>query len=70
MFFTDYQDFTTTLLYYSPELIIALSGYVNLFYVNSQIFITPISVFDNFNDVLNTNLSEFVEYFFLFFLFI
>lgn len=69
-FYTDYQDFLAILLYYSPELVLALVDYVNVYWLNSTFNSLPASVFDLFNDSLNTSISEFVEYFILFFSFI
>lgn len=70
LFYTDYQDFMTILLYYSPELMLALTDYINIYWLNSSFNYAPSSVFDLFNDSLNTAISEFIEYFILFFSFI
>ncbi len=70
LFYTDYQDFIATLLYYSPELILALNDYINIYWYNSFLNFTPSAVYDLFNDSINSSISEFVEYFILFFFFI
>lgn len=70
LFYTDYQDFMVILLYYSPELLIALTEYVNSYWLNAAFNYTPAIVFDLFSDSLNTAISEFVEYLILFFFFI
>jgi len=70
LFYTDYQDFIVVLLYYSPELMLALTDYINIYWLNSSFNYSPAAVFDIFNDSLNTAVSEFVEYFILFFSFI
>ena len=70
LFYTDYQDYLILLLYFSPELIIALNEYINTYWVNSFFNFTPAIVFDLFNDSLNTAVSEFLEYFILFFSFV
>lgn len=70
LFYTDYQDYVTTLMYYSPELILALNDYVNLFWLNATFSMLPGSVFDFFSDSLNSSLSEFFENIVLFFSFI
>lgn len=70
LFYTDYQDFVTTLLYYSPEVILVLNDYVTIFWLNSALNYTPSVVFDFFSDSLNSSLSEFVENIILFFIFI
>ena len=38
LFYTDYQDFMVILLYYSPELMLALTDYVNIFWLNKILF--------------------------------
>ena len=70
IFYTDYQDYLTTLLYYSPELAFALIDYINLYWSNNVLNYSPAVVFDLFTDTLNTSISEFVEYFILLFFFI
>lgn len=69
-FYTDYQDFIVILFYYSPELIIALTEYLNSYWLNSIFDNIPTVVFDSFNDSLNTAISEFIEYLILFFFFV
>jgi hypothetical protein len=70
LFYTDYQDFIVILLYYSPELMIALTDYINIYWINSVFNHTPAIVFDLFNDSINNSISEFTEYLILFFSFI
>jgi hypothetical protein len=70
IFYTDYQDYLTTLLYYSPELVLVLTDYINLYWSNNVLNYSPAVVFDLFSDILNTAASEFLEHFILFFLFI
>lgn len=70
LFYTDYQDFLVVLLYYSPELILALTDYINSYWLNSALNYSPAAVFDLFNDSLNTAVAEFVEYIIAFFAFV
>lgn len=70
LFYTDYQDFVVILLYYSPELMLALTDFINSYWLNSALNYTPSIVFDLFNDSLNTAISEFMEYIILFFSFV
>lgn len=70
LFYTDYQDFLMLVLHYSPELMIAVTDYLNTYWFNSVLFYTPAAVFDLFSDSLNSAISEFVEYFILFFTFV
>lgn len=69
LFFTDFQDYLMIMLYYSPELMLALTDYLNLYWINSVSNYNAAAVFDLFSDSLSTAVSEFVEYFILFFIF-
>lgn len=69
-FYTDYQDFIITLLYYSPELILAVNDYVNIYWINKIFSYTPTTVFDFFNDSINSSITQFTEFWILFFFFI
>lgn len=69
-FYSDYQDFTLIMLYYSPELTLALSDYLNIYFANNTINYHSSVVFDLFTDSLNSSLSEFVENLLLFFSFV
>ena len=70
LFYTDYQDYMTILLYYSPELVLALNDYVNIEWLNSVFSYAPATVFDLFNDSIVASIAEFCENIILFFLFI
>lgn len=70
LFFTDYQDFMVIVLYHSPELTLAILEYTNSFWLSASIGSNPSSVFDIFNDAIMSTLSEFLEYFIAFFIFI
>ena len=69
LFFTDYQDFIVLILHHSPELSLAILDFINIYWLNSAIGVNPSSVFDTFNDSLASSLSEFLEYFIAFFVF-
>lgn len=69
-FFTDYQDFMVIALHHSPELSAAILDFINSYWLNSAIGVRPSAVFDLFNDSLVIALSEFLEYFVAFFIFI
>lgn len=66
LFYTDYQDFLIVLLYYAPELVFALTDYINIYWINNVSNYTIGAVYDTFSDILNSTVSEFVEYFFSF----
>lgn len=65
LFYTDYQDFLFLILYYSPELIFGLVDYFNFFFDSAIFSYNVASWSDLFNDSLNSNVTEFVEYFLL-----
>jgi len=69
LFFTDYQDFLMLIFQNSPELSLVLVDYIVLNWLNFTIRTSPSSVFDTFQDSLNSTLSEFIEYFVAFFVF-
>lgn len=69
-FYSDYQDSTVMFLYFSPELILALESFVNVFWENSVFATACAASFDIFADSNMTVVSEFLSYFFLFYLFI
>ncbi len=70
LFYTDYQDLILIMTYYSPELIIALNDFIDIYWVNSVLSWTPAVVFDSFHDALNATISEFFENIALFFFFV
>lgn len=69
LFYTDYQDFLLMITYYSPELVLALNDFINIYWLNSIFSWTPAVVFDSFHDSINSSISEFMENISLFFLF-
>jgi hypothetical protein len=69
IFYTDYQDFFTFVLHHSPELVFALNDYFTSYYWGPTVYVTPSITFDVYNDNLGTSISEFLEYFLLFFIF-
>lgn len=70
LFYTDYQDFVMIILYYCPELTLALTDFINLYWTNSTLNYNTSAVFDLYFDSLNSAISEFLEYFLLFFCFV
>lgn len=69
LFYTNYQDYIVILLHYSPELVLILTDYINIYWINSILSHTPAVVFDLFSDSAHLIISEFVEYFILCFFF-
>lgn len=69
-FYSDYQDVIITLLYYSPELVMALNDYVNFYWIHRVFAYTPTTVFDLFNDSITASIAQFTDFWIFFFLFI
>ena len=69
-FFSDFQDFLSILLFYSPELIIVLFDYINSYwFLNTFLFDVNI-VYDVFSDKLFVISSQLLSYFIMFFMYI
>lgn len=70
LYYTDYQDFFVVVLHHSPELILALNDFANLYWFNSSVSSNSHAVFDIFSDSLNSSVDELVKYMFMFVAFI
>lgn len=68
-FQSDYQDMFSNILLLSPELVLALNEFVDTFYLQKTVNMTPTAVFDSFNNVLNFYSTEGTVYFMLFVLY-
>lgn len=68
-FYTDYQNHLSLLINYSPELIIVLDSYVTKYLLSKFFQYTPSIVYDLFNDSIVSTLTDFLDYFTLFFVF-
>ena len=66
LFHSDYQDLLVTLVYHSPELVLALSEWASHVFNSNALNSAPSAVFDSYQDNPNLSLSEFVEYVILF----
>lgn len=62
LFYTDYQDLLFIILYYSPELVLVLIDYFNLYFDSYTFEYQPGSWSDLMNDSLSSNMTEFTEY--------
>lgn len=69
LFYTDYQDFIAVTIYYSPELILAVSDFIDSYWTKVSASYLPSVVFDIFQDAINSSLTEFTDYLLLFFAF-
>ena len=69
IFFTDYQNLVTLILYYSPELTLALTDFYTSYSGSLTLEQTPGVFFDTYKDGLNLVISEFLQHYFLLFLF-
>ncbi len=68
-FFSDYQDLISLLVFYNPELLLALNTYIELFWTDSFFQTHIVSMYDFFPDCFYKIISEFLENIFLFFIF-
>jgi len=69
-FYTDYQDFISIMLRYSPEIVLVFETYLNTFWLNSLVNAAPSVVFDIFHDSVVSTVAEFTEYLSLLFIFV
>jgi hypothetical protein len=66
LFFTDYQDFFTLVLYHSPELILALSDLISLYWGLASLLPNPAAFSDTFSENTLSLLLDVLDYFILF----
>jgi len=66
---SDYQDMFSNILLLSPELVLVLNEFVDTFYLQKTVNMTPTAVFDSFNNVLNFYSTEGTVYLMLFVLY-
>ena len=62
LFYTDYQDFIVIILYHSPELTLALSDFINTYWLNSVLYIDLGAACDTFNDSFASSLVELLDF--------
>lgn len=62
LFYTNYQDFITTVLHHSPELTLAFTEFVNSYWLNYVMSYLPSASFDVFSDSFHSSVSEFLDY--------
>lgn len=62
LFYADFQDLVATLVYYSPELVIALRDLIVTQWLNASLITAPALVFDSYQDSTSASNSEFTEY--------
>jgi hypothetical protein len=70
LFYTNYQDFISTVLHHSPELTLALSEFTNSYWLNYAMSYLPSASFDVFSDSFHSSISEFMDYMILFMVFV
>lgn len=66
LFYQDYQDYLTTISFFSPELTIVLGDYIQEYFVNTSFGESEYAVYDLFSDNLNADLTEYTSYLILF----
>jgi hypothetical protein len=65
-FQSEYQDIFSDILFIAPELILGFNDFLNSYFLQKTINVSPVAVFDSFNNNLNFYSSESVIYFLLF----
>ena len=63
LFHSDYQDITSTLLYYTPDLLTIVHDLIITQWVGVALSILPSLVFDSYQDLTSSSNIEFTEYF-------
>ena len=62
LFYADFQDLISTVVYYSPDLIFSLHHMVVEHWLSSAMLTAPALVFDSYQDVTSASNAEFTEY--------
>lgn len=62
LFYSDFQDIISTLLYYSPDLILVISDLITTHWIGASMLLVPSTVFDSFQDSTSSSNAEFTEY--------
>ena len=62
LFYSDFQDLISTVVYYSPDLIFSLHHMVVEHWLSSAMLTAPALVFDSYHDVTSASNAEFTEY--------
>ena len=70
LFYSDFQDLTLMIAYFTPELVFGLRDFVSVSWVNSSFEYSPSAAFDVYQDMTGTATSEFTDYFSAFYPFV
>ena len=62
LFYSDFQDYISTVSYYNPELILGIRDFIALYWFSLTVSTNPASSFDVYQDVLVSVQSDFTEY--------
>lgn len=62
LFYSDFQDFISTLLHYSPDLIFVLYDLLIAQWTGLSMLLTPALAFDSYQDSTSASNAEFTEY--------
>jgi hypothetical protein len=62
LFYSDFQDLLSTLIYYSPDLIFVTRDLLVSHWTGAAILTTPSAVFDSYQDSTSASNAEFTEY--------
>jgi len=70
LFYTNYQDLFVTILYHSPELVLALADFFNSYWFSNIMSYVPSAIFDVYADNLYSSLESFLKIGYLYLLFV
>ena len=62
LFYSDFQDLISTLIYYSPDLAFSLHYMIVEYWLSCVMLAAPALVFDSYQDVTSASNAEFTEY--------
>ena len=62
LFYADFQDLISTLLYYSPDLVFSLHHMISEHWLSATLLAAPALVFDSYQDLTSASNAEFTEY--------
>ena len=62
LFYSDFQDLMSTIIYYSPDLVFSLHLMISEHWLGGTMLVAPALVFDSYQDVTSASHAEFTEY--------
>ena len=62
LFYSDFQDLISTIIYYSPDIAFSLHYMIVEYWLSCVMLVAPALVFDSYQDVTSASNAEFTEY--------